>query len=78
MPGRFRRLMDTMYTALAFDKNSPHLTQADLDRTVLPEEAARLPLRCHGDDCFVHGSELGVVEPYSAPAVRQTSSRHES
>lgn len=38
-----------------------HLTQVDLDRVATPEEAESLPLRCHEEDCFVHGSELGVV-----------------
>lgn len=38
-----------------------HLTQADLDRVASHEEAESLPLLCHQEDCFVHGSELGVL-----------------
>lgn len=48
------------------EKEGTHLTQADLDRVASPEEAGSLPLLCHQEDCFVHGSELGVLPTQEA------------
>jgi len=44
-----------------------HLTQADLDRVAAPEEVASLTLRCHQEDCFVHGSELDAFHHETTP-----------
>ncbi len=38
-----------------------HLTQADLDRVASQDEARSIPMLCDEEDCFIHGSELGVV-----------------
>lgn len=52
-----------------------HLTQRDLERVASPDEAESLPLRCHEEDCFVHGSELGVVtNEESVPPVNPSTS----
>jgi hypothetical protein len=59
MPAAAGRLTIIMKTIA---KNSEaHLTQADLDRIATPDELISLPLRCHQEDCFVHGSELGTL-----------------
>ncbi|MBK1829467.1 hypothetical protein JIN77_01915 [Verrucomicrobiaceae bacterium R5-34] len=39
----------------------PHLTQSDLDRVVSADEAQSIPMLCHEADCFIHGSELGIM-----------------
>ena len=46
-----------------------HLTQADLDRVASPEEAELLNMRCHQEDCFVHGSELDNSPHEATPVI---------
>lgn len=53
----------------------PHLTQRDLERVASPDEAESLPLRCHEEDCFVHGSELGgATDDDSVPPANPSTS----
>ena len=62
--GRLTSIMKTQTIA-----SEPHLTQADLDRVASPEEAELLNMRCHQEDCFVHGSELDNSPHEATPVI---------